>query len=100
DRIRYWSVTGVQTCALPICDRDQVWRRKAADLRYRSSATGGQTGSQATDAESVGLRGVGRFPSGGDTGCIAGGEVSRDGEVGLLCYNLPEALWGRVASCA
>src|SRR5262249_58968267 len=42
--IRYWSVTGVQTCALPISDEE---RRRDYDSRrsglapHRESATGG-----------------------------------------------------------
>src|SRR5438093_1343030 len=36
DGIRDWSVTGVQTCALPICDRDELRRALAVrDQRPR-----------------------------------------------------------------
>src|SRR5829696_2710260 len=37
DGIRYWSVTGVQTCALPICPRE---RRLPSSTRRRGSARG------------------------------------------------------------
>src|SRR5262249_57117924 len=39
DGIRYWSVTGVQTCALPICPQRSPARRKVADLLQEALAT-------------------------------------------------------------
>src|SRR5262249_59023723 len=40
DRIRVWSVTGVQTCALPISDRRP--RRALPEVQTTSSGFGGQ----------------------------------------------------------
>src|SRR5258706_11073336 len=73
DGIRDWSVTGVQTCALPI---------------YLQAVDGGLDAGDADGA----LRGHGQFACGGNGGighkrgaCKGGGERSEERRVGKEC---------------
>src|SRR5262249_62398903 len=82
DGIRYWSVTGVQTCALPICGRRRACGRQPAAVLREGEAPLAHSARREARPPGIGQRQIGRASCREREMMFGGSEVFKKREEG------------------